>query len=104
MGTKAKRHIHKYHRVNLGISQKVWACALSDCNHYMPQVMNDMVPGKQSLCWKCGEMMKLDFDNMKMDEPICFNCLHPELIEETEMFGQTDIMANFLKNREKVND
>lgn len=103
MPTKAKRHIHKYHRVNLGVSQKVWACAHSDCYHYVPQVMNDMVPGKQSLCWQCGESMKLDPENMKLDEPICFNCMHPEFIgTDDNLTGPIDIVGEYLRQQKTV--
>lgn len=71
--SKSKRHTHKYYRVQLG-SDKVWACALPDCNHHMPTHMTPLVLGKSSLCWKCGEALVLDPINMKMDKPICDDC------------------------------
>lgn len=73
MATKAKRHIHKYHRILIA-GAKVWACALGDCNHYMPAHMEMMVPGKNSICWGCGEPMILDALNMKDDRPLCSEC------------------------------
>jgi hypothetical protein len=73
MATKAKRHTHKYHRVNAGY-QMLWACALPDCNHHMPLHLTALVEGKASICWKCGEQMILDSDAMKLDKPICIDC------------------------------
>lgn len=73
MSTKAKRHTHKYYRVTIA-GQSVWACALSDCNHYMPKHMENLVPGKGSICWECGEPMILDPNNMGEDKPRCKDC------------------------------
>lgn len=83
MATKAKRHIHKYHRIEVA-GEKVWACALGNCNHYMPAHMVNMVPGKNSFCWECDEMIILGPDNMIEDRPRCFNCrtgISPDSIE-----------------------
>jgi hypothetical protein len=73
MSNKAKRHVHKYHRVDIG-GAKLWACALGDCNHYMPAHMGSLVPGKNSICWKCNEQMVLNIMNMKDDKPKCDDC------------------------------
>lgn len=70
---KAKRHVHKYHKVIVG-GTKVWACAHPECPHFMPAHMAEMVAGKASYCWECGEKMILDADNMKMDKPTCPEC------------------------------
>lgn len=82
--SKAKRHPHKYHRVDTTFG-KVWACALSDCNHYMPQHMESLLPGKNAICWSCNEPMVLDSDNMKEDRPRCISCrsgINPDSINE----------------------
>lgn len=70
---KARRHTHKYHQVIISGSP-LWACALPDCNHYMPLNMTPMVVGKASICWQCNEPMILDKENMKLEQPICVNC------------------------------
>jgi hypothetical protein len=83
MSTKSKRHIHKYHRVIIA-GTSVWACALGDCNHYMPKHMESIVPGKNSYCWECDSQMILDSINMSEDRPRCTNCrlgINPESIE-----------------------
>lgn len=78
--SKAKRHIHKYHQVQMGYN-KVWACARPDCNHYMPQHMSAMVVGKGSICWNCQGDLILDAENMKDDRPECRECRLGKLSE-----------------------
>ena len=73
MATKAKRHTHKYHRVEIA-GAKVWACALGDCNHYMPVHMSALIPGKNSYCWDCDNPIILDSSNMIEDRPRCVEC------------------------------
>jgi len=73
MSTKAKRHTHKYHKLKLS-DNTVWACALPNCNHYMPAHLTPMVPGKASICWKCSSDMILDEMNMRDDKPVCSDC------------------------------
>jgi len=73
MANKAKRHIHKYYRAHLQFGD-VWACALSDCNHYMPQYMEAMVNGKASICWSCGEKFILDPISLQDEQPRCAMC------------------------------
>lgn len=73
MATKSKRHTHKYYRASTSFG-KVWACALPDCNHYMPQHMDSMVTGKNSLCWTCGEQFQLNAINMRDKQPMCDEC------------------------------
>ena len=75
MSTKAKRHVHKYHRITLSYDTKVWACAHPTCNHYMPKHLESMVEGKASICWSCGEMFQLNPTTMKMDKPFCNDCI-----------------------------
>ena len=87
MSTKAKRHVHKYHQIDLNFV-KVWACALPDCNHYMPHHLTSTVLGKYSYCWSCGEKITLDIENMKDDKPMCRTCKHPELSNIDELFGE----------------
>lgn len=98
MATKSKRHVHKYHRIQLA-GEMLWACALPTCNHHMPKHYENTIPGKASFCWQCGEQFILDLDNMKLDEPICFDCLHPEFSSENEVIGKMDIVSEFLKQK-----
>lgn len=73
MTTKAKRHTHKYYRAQLSIG-RIWACALPDCNHFMPPHYTELIESKSSICWNCGESFEMDKDRMKMDKPQCHSC------------------------------
>jgi hypothetical protein len=68
-----KKHTHKYHKVDAA-GTTVWACALPECTHYMPDHLKHLVPGKNSLCWNCGESFPLDDRAIKLDKPVCINC------------------------------
>lgn len=99
MASKAKRHNHKYHHIDMSFG-KVWACALPDCNHYMPQHMESMLPGKYSICWECGEKMVLDSENMKESMPRCTKCrfgIEEKEIEEKMIDTETESRLERLK-------
>lgn len=70
--SKAKR-LHKYHRIEIN-GELVWACALPDCYHFMPKHYENMVMGRQSICWGCGSKFVLGPDSMIEDRPRCANC------------------------------
>lgn len=53
---------------------KIWACGSPDCNHHMPQHLEELVNGKASICWQCDEKFVLTGINMKQDKPICSDC------------------------------
>jgi hypothetical protein len=93
---KAKRHIHKYHKINFSYAT-VWGCALPDCNHYMPKHMEAMVEGKKSYCWHCGEEMILDIDAMKESKPRCIPCRTG--IDDIEELPMTAAMREFVEKR-----
>jgi hypothetical protein len=80
--TKSRRHIHKYYRVLLGATP-VWACALPNCNHYMPEIMERMVPGKMSICHGCDEKFVLDTESMRPTHPMCMECRGIDKTNET---------------------
>ena len=71
--TKAKRHIHKYYRLELA-GQSIWACGISTCTHHMPAHMTPLLNGRASICWACGDDMILNQQNMKRDKPKCDDC------------------------------
>lgn len=70
---KAKRHIHKYHKVSLG-TVTVMACAFADCTHYQPSHATPLLNGKKSICWGCEEEFILDPLAMDMTRPECPTC------------------------------
>jgi hypothetical protein len=90
---RGKKHIHKYHRLQLQFD-KLWVCARPDCTHYMPKHMEQMLIGKASICWSCGGDLILDAETMKLDRPICFACANPEITNDDELLkaiGDIDI-------------
>jgi formylmethanofuran dehydrogenase subunit E len=40
----------------------------------MPPDLDELVIGKASICWNCGNEFVLDEENMKKDNPICADC------------------------------
>jgi hypothetical protein len=69
--TAPKKHIHKYMRTSLK-HVFVWRCAT--CYHFMPSHLSDLVEGRESICWGCGNIFKLDEYSMRDDFPTCLNC------------------------------
>lgn len=80
--TGAKRHTHKYHKIN-----GVWHCARPDCTHFMPGNVADNMEGKKSICWTCGNEMYLDSLALEMDKPTCPSC-------NSEVSTIADILAS----------
>src|SRR5439155_475813 len=74
----SKKHTHKYHKV-LVSGVKLFACGFPDCTHHMPKHYESLLIGKASYCWKCGDRMLLDKDNMRYDFPWCLSCKFGEV-------------------------
>lgn len=99
-----KRHIHKYVLRDIGSSQKprkVYACAHSDCTHFMPS--KELVIGKKSICWQCGEefIMNAWIVSREKVKPRCNDCRraskkdkNPEVQKANEQID--DILSSFL--------
>ena len=96
----AKKHTHKYYKTVINGSTSVWACALSNCSHYMPPHMKELIPGKLTLCWgsECEESTIMDARTMKMDKPLCKNC-DPNFIELDE--ADIDKISKLFEERGK---
>jgi hypothetical protein len=97
----AKRHRHKYYQLDMN-GTFVWACALQDCNHYMPKHMEATVNGKMSYCWGCNDEINLNPANMKDKQPLCANCqlgIKPDDVEIVENAPLTDKLKAFLDGK-----
>lgn len=79
-GKGSKNHIHKYYRARVA-GVDVWACGLDNCTHYMPKHLEELVPGKVTVCWSCDKRFMLDERAMKYERPICLDC---ELKQKTD--------------------
>jgi hypothetical protein len=98
----AKRHRHKYHRIDIGMGTPVWKCALPDCSHYMPKHMEGLLNGKNSTCWECGADINLNPSNMEEDKPKCDNCrlgITPENVAIAEEAPLSPALAAFLNGK-----
>jgi hypothetical protein len=69
----SKKHIHKYHRIATKF-QKLWKCGFSDCSHFMPSHLTEVIVGRDSICWGCGETFRLTPELMMRDRPLCSYC------------------------------
>jgi hypothetical protein len=96
MSTKngAKRHTHRY----MKLPSQIWACGFGDCTHYLPSNMTAMIHGRQSICWECGDTMLLGDKQLKMDKPMCTNCI----LKSMEI-KDADVIADAITMLERKN-
>ena len=98
MAHRSRRHTHKYYKGKLGYD-RVWTCALPNCNHYMPLHMETMVNGKASICWQCGGEFILHPLNMREERPRCDNC-HLGIVEQEVDLPLSPAMKERLESEE----
>jgi hypothetical protein len=95
-----KNHTHKYIRRETG-SSPVWACALEDCNHFMPNHLTNLVIGRSTYCWDCGDKFKMTELSMVDDMPKCESCRLGIKRDEDKLFDtRADIFSEFQKHVE----
>lgn len=97
----AQKHIHTYHRVDIGqpkiektpngrktiTRNEVWVMACKLCSHYTRMRGKWSCPlliGKFGKCNKCGDTFELDRRALRMTAPICFNCVKTRKKAELE--------------------
>lgn len=74
----SQNHIHRYYRPHAKLlspsaktKTQTWHCGFSNCSHYMGKVY---IVGKESVCWRCGEILILTPDRLRVRKPYCRNC------------------------------
>lgn len=67
-----KQHTHKYRRFLTARSKQLWRCVLAGCNHVIYQA--ELMPGRESICWRCGREFTLMPSNMDQNQPTCSDC------------------------------
>lgn len=82
-GRATGKHIHKYMHQQLKVI-KVWRCAAPECSHWMPPHLEDLLMGRFSVCWNCNETFPLDERAMQDEQPVCINCIVPDMEEKLE--------------------
>ncbi|HEY4698981.1 MAG TPA: hypothetical protein VIH27_01220 [Nitrososphaerales archaeon] len=66
------KHIHRYVRIKIGRNQRIeYKCSIPGCTHH---VREELAIGRESLCYRCGNVFFLDKENMKLTRPRCINC------------------------------
>lgn len=94
--TGAKQHTHKYHRRTVNY-RPVWACGLPNCTHFMPPSMEELVIGRNSICWGCGDEFELDafllsqLKGIDLEYPKCIRCLRGDV-------SDTDVQKERVEN------
>ena len=64
------------HRLMLN-QKKTWRCTLPGCSYFIHIGLAHILPGKQSICWECGDEFTLDDRALRDDQPICDKCYTP---------------------------
>ncbi len=91
-----KNHIHKYHRRKFGATGFVWACAFSDCTHYIPKHSASLAEGRQSICNQCGGEFVLTAESLLDEKPRCEDCKF-DAIKHEDIVPVTSVLTDFLK-------
>lgn len=74
-----RKHIHKFRKKDIGRKNGpndrkefiVFACSLPDCTYYIEEKLAE---GKFCLCNRCGNLMTLTKEAMKLVKPHCPTC------------------------------
>jgi len=61
------------HRLLL-MNKKTWRCTLGDCTFFVHIGLAHVLPGKQSICWECGDQFTLSEAALKDEMPKCDSC------------------------------
>lgn len=77
-------HVHKYERADIGVNKPyiVYRCALPTCSHYLHS--KELVKGKKSICWRCGEEFIIDAKSVELRRPHCQNCTKTRKVRPVE--------------------
>ena len=72
MTQQKTKHAHKYKRVKLNQTYKVYQCVKPGCGHY---INVKLVVGQQAECWVCGDPFTMDQKAAKLAKPHCRRCV-----------------------------
>lgn len=99
----SKRHTHKYYYGLEVAGTKVWACALPDCQHFMPKHMENLVNGRRAVCWECNGPTIVDFSRLKSKEYDGGKVFCDDCIEEANLV-KSGVIKSSIKELEKTDD
>lgn len=66
-----EKHIHKLRRLVHKSGNKIFFCALPDCNY---KINVALALGKRSICWRCGEPFLITEYSLRLAKPHCDLC------------------------------
>lgn len=66
------KHPHKYLRVKLNPSYKVYKCVKPGCGHF---INVKLVQGQQAECWVCGDPFTMTQKTATLKKPHCGRCV-----------------------------
>lgn len=61
------------HRLML-MQKKTWRCTLPGCTYFIHRGLEYTLPGKQAVCWGCGEEFTVTEEALMEDQPKCADC------------------------------
>lgn len=61
-------HVHKYKRFKFGNGRVAFRCMAGGCAHY---VLEELILGRQSICWRCGNIFMIDERSARLAKPHC---------------------------------
>lgn len=88
------KHAHRL----MFVDKKMWRCTLPGCSFFVHQGLSYILPGKQAVCWECGETFTLDEYALRDDMPKCHECRSGQKHEE---FDIDKYMAEQLRKRQE---
>jgi len=66
----------------------------------------NVIVGRNSICWECHEKFELDDEAMKEDQPRCGSCRHPETrvigVDIDEIMREKSKLLTFGQSDDKV--
>lgn len=76
----AKRHIHKYRRIDIGHDKNYWVmkCVEPNCTHYTPgktKLSFPLLRGQIAKCNRCNEPFIMNKRATRMEQPCCNDCV-----------------------------
>ena len=73
-------HIHRYQKSTLGRNKwPIYKCSLPDCNSY---ISAELVEGKFSICWRCGERFVITKALGRLAKPHCMGCTERNILKK----------------------
>ena len=77
-----QNHTHKYQKGSLGRNKwPIHRCMIPNCSHY---ISTELVEGKSTICWRCGENLIMGKAQMRMVKPHCSSCVERKVTSATK--------------------